>query len=75
MNKKQVQQVMNIARPAIIALYGRQPLTLAKYEKGLVYANTVERLYLQVKGKKDVYKVEIQDDEVIKLSAVSNLPG
>ena len=68
MNKQQVQQVMSIARPAIIALYGRQPLKLAKYEKGLVHANTVERLYLRVIGKEDVYKVEIQDDKVIKLS-------
>ena len=71
MNKKQVQQVMSLARPAIIALYGRQPLTLTKYEKGLVYANTVERLYLQVKGKEDVYKVEIQDNEVIKLGVLT----
>ena len=68
MTKKQIQQVMSIARPAIIAMYGRQSLRLAKYEKGLVYANTVERLYLEVNGKEDVYKVEIQDDKVIKLS-------
>lgn len=68
MNKQQIRQVMSIARPAIIAMYGRQGLRLTEYEKGLVYANTVERLYLQVKGKYDVYRVEIQDDEVIKLS-------
>ena len=68
MTRQEIQQVMTIVRPAIIALYGRQPLTLVKYEKGLVYANTVERLYLLVQGKESTFKVEIQDNEVIKLS-------
>lgn len=69
MNKQEIQRVMKIVRPAIIAMYGRQPLTLIKYRKGLVYANTVERLYLQIRGRED-YKVEVEDDKVIELSVV-----
>lgn len=71
MNKQELKQVMSIVRPAIVAMYGRQPLILTKYRKGLVYANTTERIYLQVKGKEDVYKAEIEDGKVIELGKES----
>lgn len=70
MNRQELKRIMMIVRPAIVAMFGRQPLNLIEYQKGLVYANTVERLYLRVKGREDVYKVEVQDDEVIELSIV-----
>lgn len=37
MNKKEVQAIMAIARPAIIALYGRQALRLVRYNDALAY--------------------------------------
>jgi len=70
MNEQELKRIMTIVRPAIVAMYGRQPLNLIEYRKGLAYANTVERLYLRVRGKEDIYKVEVEGDEVIELSIV-----
>lgn len=63
MNKQQIQQLMAIIRPAIIAVYGRQPLTLIGYDIGLIYANTTKRYNLAVNGKNDnKFYAELTED-------------
>lgn len=48
---KGIKQIMAIARPAIIRLYGRQPLKLNSYKVDLIYANTTRRFCLVADGK------------------------
>lgn len=63
MNKQQVQQLMAIVRPAIIAVYGRQPLILIGYDIGQIYANTTKRYNLAVNGKdSNRFFVELVED-------------
>lgn len=63
MNKQQIQQIMKIARPAIIAVHGRQPLTLVGYDIGLIYANTTKRYNLAVNGRDgNRFYVELTED-------------
>lgn len=64
MTKKEIQQIMAIVRPAIIALYGRQPLKIATYRIGLIYANTTRRYQIDVSGKNgNLFFVELVDDK------------
>lgn len=53
MTKKEIQQLMAIARPAIIAVYGRQSLQLEKYRDVMAYLDkSGENVWLQVDGYK-----------------------
>jgi hypothetical protein len=64
MTKKEIQQLMAIVRPAIIAVHGRQPLTLIGYEIGLIYQNTTKCYQLAVDGKDgNKFFVELVNDK------------
>jgi len=64
MTKKEIQQLMAIVRPAIIAVHGRQPLALIGYEIGLIYANTTKRYKLAVDGRDgNKFFVELVNDK------------
>jgi hypothetical protein len=64
MTKKEIQRIMAIVRPAIIALYGRQSLKLIKYRDRLAYrGHRLKSLYLVVQGDR-VFNVEVESDYV-----------
>jgi hypothetical protein len=53
MNKNEIQEVMKIIRPAIIAIYGRQPLQMIRYNLNDDYG------WFYIQGRKDIYTVKV----------------
>jgi len=70
MTKTEVQQVMAVVRPAIIAIYGRQTFRLVAYKDRLAYQGKPFRdLILNVTGDNDSkYKVEVENFRVTSLA-------
>lgn len=70
MNKQQIQQLMAIVRPAIIAVYGRQPLRLVAYQDSLAYqGHSLKSVYMQVYSPRTKlnYKAHIENKRVTSL--------
>lgn len=80
MTKKDIQQIMAIVRPAIIALYGRQLFTVSKYKDRLAYqGKPLKSVVLEVDGwvrdfatkefvLEHTYRVEAENNRVTSLS-------
>lgn len=63
MDTKEIKKIMIIARPAIVAVYGRQKLDLSAYNK-----MSEDCIWVEVEGYKDYefvrYKVRIEGGKV-----------
>lgn len=72
MNKDEIKYMMGILRPAIKALYGRQPLMLTGYAMVDIQYEFVKFGWFEVEGRfggdPRFYKVRIEDDEVTSLA-------
>lgn len=79
MTKKELQQIMAIVRPAIIAVFGRQVFTVEKYKDRLAYqGKPLKDVVLEVCGwkfnketdeydLKNTYRVEVENGRVTSL--------
>ena len=79
MTKKEIQKIMAIVRPAIIAMFGRQTLRLDKYNDMLAYQNRPGTdLWLEIGRyeydeeaddiiRTESYKVHLEDGKVTSL--------
>jgi len=75
MTKKEIQRIMAIVRPAIIALYGRQPLKLIRYKDLLAHqGHPTKYMFLTVQGRNGIYNVEFEVGRVTVLE-VANEPA
>jgi len=70
MTRIEVQQIMAVVRPAIIALYGRQSFKLVAYKDRLAYqGKPLKSVILNVTGDNDSkYKVEVENSRVTSLA-------
>lgn len=60
-NRQKINGIMAIARPAIVATYGRQPLKLVEYRDRLAYQGKPDRdILVCVRGRKSDYQVIIE---------------
>lgn len=57
------QELMKLARPAIIKMFGRQSLKVVSFKTDLIYANTTRRYLLTVAGRVNDFFVELIDDK------------
>jgi len=74
MTKKEIQRIMAIVRPAIIALYGRQPLKLVRYRDRLAcQGHPRKSMLLTVRGRNGIYNVEFEIGRVTVLE-IANEP-
>lgn len=68
MTKQEIQQLMAIARPAIIAVYGRQRFKLVKYHDELAYqGQPLKNVWLQVASYRTIWNDKVDDwqDEIL----------
>lgn len=56
-------ELMKLARPAIIAMFGRQPLKVVSFKTDLIYANSIRRYVLTVSGRNSDFFVELINDK------------
>ena len=66
MNKQEIQAIMKIIRPAVIALYGRQPLRLVGFRDRMAYQGRARRdMVYRIAGSDNrLYRVEVERDVI-----------
>lgn len=61
MDKETIKWIMTIARPAIVATYGRQPLKLVQYRDRLAYqGKSGLDIYVHIQGRDSEFEVTIE---------------